>query len=118
MCQIRYVAEAIQEYYKHKQKDHTKEFHTESYTAANLAKNISFHGLSENLKFSPAVYALKHFDSTQNNIYRKPNGMKIDRELDKHKSYNVSVDSRGWFPTHELLQPQLQGKKITAVSHT
>ena len=71
------MAEAIQNLYKHEQKDNTKEFHTESSTAANLDKNISFQGLSENLRFSLAVYALKHFDSTQNNIYRTPNGMKI-----------------------------------------
>ena len=87
------MAVAIQEYYKNKEKYNAKEFHTESYTAANLAKNISFHGLSGILRFSVAVYALKHFDSTQNNIYRTPNGMKIYRELDKHKSYNFPVDS-------------------------
>ena len=58
-------------------KDNTKEFHIESSTAANLNKNISFQGLSENLRFSLAVYALKHFDSTQNNIYMTPNGMKF-----------------------------------------
>lgn len=95
ICQIGYVAKANQKYYKHEQKANTKEFHTESYTGANLDKNISFQGLSENSRFSPAVYALKHFDSTQNNIYRIPNGMKIDKELDKHKSYNFPVDSKG-----------------------
>ena len=87
------MAVAIQKYYKHEQKDHTKEFHTESYTPANLAKNINFHGLSENSRFSLVVYALKHFDSTQNNIYRTPNGMKIYRALDNHKSYNIRVES-------------------------
>ena len=81
--------------YKHEQKYNTKEFHTESSTAANLAKNISFQGLSEILRFSLAVYALKHFDSTQNNIYRTPNVMKIDKELDKYKIYNFLVDSKG-----------------------
>ena len=99
-------------------KDNAKELHTESYKAANLAKNISFQGLSENSRFSLAVYALKHFDSTQNNIYRKSNGMKIYRELDKHKSSNSLVDCKGLFSTQELLQPQLQGKKITAGSQT
>ena len=89
------MAAAIQDYYKHKQKYNAKEFHTQSYTTPNLDKNISFQGLIENSRFSLAVYALKHFDSTQNNIYRKSNGMKIDRELDKHKSYNFSVDCRG-----------------------
>ena len=95
MCQIGYVAEAIQNIYKHEQKYNTKEFHTESSTAANLDKNISFQGLSEILRLSLVVYALKHFDSTQNNIYRNPNGMKIDKELEKHKSYNFPVDSHG-----------------------
>ena len=95
MCQIRYVAEAIQNYYKHKQKYNTKELYTESSTAANLDKNTSFQGLSENSRFSLVVYALKHFDSTQNNIYRTPNGMKLDRELDKHKSYNFPIDRKG-----------------------
>ena len=94
-CQKGYVAEAIQKYYKHEQQANAKEFHTESYTAANLEKNISFHGLSENSRFSLAVYALKHFDSTQNNIYRTPNGMKSYKELNKHKSYNFPVDSQG-----------------------
>ena len=95
MCQIRYVAVAIQKIYKHEEKDSTKEFHTERSTTANLDKNISFQGLGENLRFSLAVYALKHFESTQNIIYRKTNGMKIDRDLEKHKSYNFSVDCRG-----------------------
>ena len=76
-------------------KDHTKELHTESYTTANLAKNISFQGRGENSRFSLVVYALKHFDSIQNNIYKTPNGMKIYRELDNHKSYNFPVDSQG-----------------------
>ena len=87
------MAVAIQEYYKHKQKYHTKELNTESYTAANLPKNIRFQGLSENSRFSLSVYALKHFDSSQNNIYRTPNGMKIYRELDKHISFNFPVES-------------------------
>ena len=86
------MAEAIQKLYKHEQKDNTKELHTETSTAANLTKNIGFQGLSEILRFSLAVYALKHFDSTQNNIYRKSNGMKIGRELDKQKSSNFLVD--------------------------
>ena len=75
-------------------KENTKEFHTQSSTAANLDKNISFQGLCENLRFSLAVYAVKHFVSTQNDIYRKPNGMKIDKELDKHKIYNFPVDCK------------------------
>ena len=87
------MAVAIQEYYKHKQKYHTKELNTESYTAANLPKNIRFQGLSENSRFSLSVYALKHFDSSQNNIYMTPNGMKIYKELEKHKIYNFLVDS-------------------------
>ena len=71
MCQIGYVAEAIQKIYKHEQKDNTKELHTERSTGANLDKNNRFQGLSENLRFSPAAYALKHFGSLQNDIYRK-----------------------------------------------
>ena len=118
MCLTRYVAKAIQKLYKHEKKDNTKELHTERYTAANLDKNISFQGLGENLRFSPVVYTLKHFDSTQNNIYMKRNGMKIDRELDNHKICNFPVDSKDWFPTHELLQAQTQGKKRTAVPQT
>ena len=87
------MAVASQEYYKHKQESHKKELNTESYKAANLPKNISFQGLSENSRFSLSVYALKHFDSSQNNIYRTPNGMKFYRELDKHISFNFPVES-------------------------
>ena len=84
---------AIQEYYKHKQESHKKELNTESYKAANLPKNISFQGLSENSRFSLSVYALKHFDSSQNNTYRAPNDMKFYRELDKHIRSNFLVES-------------------------
>ena len=85
------MAIASQEYYKHKQESHTKELNTESYKAANLPKNIRFQGLGENSRFSLSVYALKHFDSSENNIYRTPNGMKIYRELDKHIIFNFLV---------------------------
>ena len=87
------MAVAIQEYYNRKQEQDTKELNTESYKAANLPKNISFQELSENSGFSLSVYALKHFDSSQNNIYRTPNGMKIYKELENHISFNFPVES-------------------------
>ena len=82
MCQIRYVAEAIQKLYKHEQKDNTKEFHIESSTTSNLAKNTSFQG---QWKFQILTSCLcsEAFWQHPNKIYRTPNGMKIDRELDK-----------------------------------
>ena len=86
MCQTRYVAKAIQNLYKHEQEDNTKESHTGRNTGANLDKNNRYQGLSENLRFSPAAYALKHFDSLQNDIYMRYLVMKFDRELDKHNS--------------------------------
>ena len=84
---------SIQEYYKHKQESHKNELNTESYKVANLPKNISFHGLIENSRFSLSVYALKHFDSSQNNIYRAPNDMKYYSELYKHIRSNFLVES-------------------------
>ena len=87
------MAESIEKYYKHEQQANAKDFHTQSYTAANLDKNNSFQGLSENSRFSLVVCALKHFDSTQNNFHKTSKGMEIYRELYKHKSYNFPVDS-------------------------
>ena len=49
ICQIGYVAEAIQNLYKHEQKDNTKGLHTERSTSANLAKVSVFRDL---VKFS------------------------------------------------------------------
>lgn len=86
MSQTRYVAKAIQKLYKPEQEATAKASHMRRSMDTNLDKNNRFLGLSENLRFSPAAYALKHFDSLQNDIYRKWKCMKFNRELDKPKS--------------------------------
>ena len=111
MCQTRYVAEAIQKLYKHEKKDNTKELHTERSTTANLDKNISFQGLSEILRFSLVVYALKHFDSTQNNIYRKSNGMKLTERYTNTKAPTLQLIARADSQHMNFCKHNYKGRK-------
>ena len=71
MSQTRYEAKSIQKLYNPVQEVNTKESHMSRSTRTNLDKKLQILGLSENLRFSPAAYALKHFGSLQNDIYRK-----------------------------------------------
>ena len=85
MNQTRHETKAIQNLYNPVQEANSKESPMSISIDTNLAKISQILGLSENHRFSPAAYALKHFGSLQNYIYMKWISMKFNRELDKHK---------------------------------
>ena len=95
MIQTRHEAKAIQKLYNPVQEANAKESPMSRSRRTHLDKISQILGLSENHRFSPAAYALEHFGSLQNDIYRKCISMKFNRELNKHKISQTLVCCMG-----------------------
>ena len=95
MNQTRHETEAIQNLNNPVQEANAKESPMRRSIETNLDKISQFLGLSVNHRFSPVAYALKHFGSLQNEIYRKCISMKFNRELNNNKISQTLVCCMG-----------------------